>query len=600
VKKPARLAIIAGTCLAIAGTVVALTAANASKAVKPAAALSTENAPKELTSIAADATQLTDSTERPASGEPSTSERAAKFPDFYDDEPNDTLAARIVGEMTDEERLAQILMFGWAGEEPSKEVIDWVGTKALGSIKIFGWNTDNTIKVAQAVTLLQKEAESGRFHLPLFVATDQEGGWIRHIKGLTSDTPGNLAIGASGLPSDAWYSGYYIGRELRAVGINLNFAPAVDLYTDHESTVIGPRSFGENPEAAGELGAAFMAGSREAGVLTTAKHFPGHGDTGADSHGKLPVIDIGEKTFRSRELVPFKLMIEAGVPAIMSGHLNFPRVTKDGEPATFSKYLLNDVLRDELGFKGLIVTDDIMMNGATEYAGSVSRAVQLAILAGNDIVESSTTPGGHDALWLGTLDLMKRNAQFRDRVSDAARRVVEAKLAYFKGKNPVPRYPDIDEIPKKVPDREGQLFFLSQAARSVTLVRDSGFPYQPKEGEKILLAGAYPAFLEAGKRRFPDADTAPIGDGLYSKAKRYDTVIYCLSGRDSLAVLKNLQWLNERIIVVSSLSPVLLTEVPRIQTALAVYSYSPYSFEAAFGAILGDFKPEGIMPLSGI
>lgn len=520
-------------------------------------------------------------------------------PDFFDAKPNEELASSIVERMTDEELLAQILMFGWAGEEPSEEVRDWVGERALGSIKIFGWNTDNTEKVAEAILSLQKEAEATRFRIPLFVATDQEGGWIRHIKGRTSETPGNLAIGASALPSDAWYSGYYIAKELRAVGINLNFAPTVDLYTDHDSTVIGPRSFGENPQGAGELGASFASGSRAAGVLSTAKHFPGHGDTGGDSHGVLPVIYADKKTLMERELVPFRMMIDSGVSAIMSAYLSFPLIEPSGAPATFSKYFLGDLLRGELGFTGLIVTDDIMMNGATEYAGSVSRAVQLAILAGNDIVESSTTPGFRDAMWVKSLELMKTSPEFRARVADAANRVLLAKLEYFKGENPVPVYPDPKSLDAQVPDPDARAFFLSQAARSVTLVRSRAFPLDDSRG-KTLIAGAYPAFLEAGKRRFPDADTAGVNGKLYGTARGYDTVIYCLSGKDSLAVLKDLQWLDANVVVVSALSPVLLAEVPKITTAIAVYSYAPVSFEAAFSALAGDFAPEGIMPLEGI
>ena len=373
------------------------------------------------------------------------------------------------------------------------------------------------------------------------------------------------------------------------------------IYTpDHNSTVIGPRSFGEDPDAAGILGASFMAGSRAAGVMTTAKHFPGHGDTGEDSHGQLPVIDISEKLMNARELVPFKYLVNAGVPAIMSGHLNFPQVTHSNAPATFSRYLLNDVLRDQMGFTGLIITDDIMMNGATEYAGSVSKAVAMAIDAGNDIIESSTTPGFHEELWEGNIARMKSSKTFHARVEDAARRVIQAKLAYFKDKKSVPVYPDIDKIGSLVPDPDGKAFFLSQAVRSVTVVRDANLPLTEGKNKRTLIAGSYPAFLEAGKKRFPSSDTAEINNQLYRKAKDYDTVIYCLSGQESLAVLKDLQWLKTRIVVVSSLSPVLLEEAPQIKTAIAIYSYSPYSFTAAFGALAGDFQAEGIMPLKGI
>ena len=130
--------------------------------------------------------------------------------DFWSDYSSDILADTLVSRMTDDELLAQILMFGWAGAEPSELLNQWVLNRGLGSVKVFGWNTDNIKKVAGSVKLLQQESQTRKYKIPLFVATDQEGGWIRHVKGETSDTPGNLAIGASGYPIDAYYSGFYI------------------------------------------------------------------------------------------------------------------------------------------------------------------------------------------------------------------------------------------------------------------------------------------------------------------------------------------------------------------------------------------------------
>lgn len=522
------------------------------------------------------------------------------LPNFWDPVENSELALSIVTEMTNEEALAQIFMFGWAGADPSKEVIDWVSLRSLGSIKVFGWNTDNNHKVAQSVATLQKLSAQGRFEIPLFVATDQEGGWIRHIKGKTSETPGNLAIGASGLPSDAWYSGYYIAREIAALGINLNFAPTIDLYTDHDSTVIGPRSFGEDPVSVGVLGASFMAGSREAGVLSTAKHFPGHGHTGIDSHGQLPVITISSKTLENRELVPFEYLIKAGVPAIMSAHLSFPSIVGSGCPASFSSYFLNDLLREKLGFTGLIITDDIMMNGATSWAGSVSKAVLLAIEAGNDIVESSTTPFFSDPLWHASISRMEKNEKFRLRVQDAAIRVITAKLSYFKSGNAVPLIPDESLIDTRVPDPNGESFFLSQAARSVTFVRNETIPLRADAAGRVLLVSAFSDFLSAGKKRFNTADVSGTRGNLHTKAKGYDTVIFCLAGKDDIRLLKDLRYSGARIIVISAMSPVLLTEVPWVTDAIAIYSYSPFSFAAAFSALAGDFTPTGDMPLQGI
>lgn len=522
------------------------------------------------------------------------------LPNFWDVKEDVALARSIVSEMTNEEALAQIFMFGWAGADPSQEVIDWVRIRSLGNIKVFGWNTDNNYKVAQSVALLQKLSAEGRFEIPLFVATDQEGGWIRHIKGKTSETPGNLAIGASGLPSDAWYSGYYIAREIAALGINLNFAPTIDLYTDHESTVIGPRSFGEDPVSVGILGASFMAGSREAGVLATAKHFPGHGHTGVDSHGQLPVIDISSKTLENRELVPFEYLIKAGVPAIMSAHLSFPSIIASGCPASFSTYFLQDLLRGKLGFTGLIITDDIMMNGATAWAGSVSKAVRLAIEAGNDIVESSTTPFFNDNMWHASISRMETHPAFQLRVKDAAYRVIKAKLEYFKSGNSVPLFPDISLIDARVPDPNGKSFFQSQAARSVTFVRASEIPVSVEKAGRVLIVSAFSDFLAAGKKRFPDADVSGTKINMYSKAKAYETLIFCLAGKEDLRLLKDLRYSDARVIVVSALSPVLLSDVPWVRDAIAIYSYSPFSFAAAFSALAGDFTPTGTMPLRGV
>lgn len=524
-----------------------------------------------------------------------------RLPNFYDNVPNEELAAEIIENMTDEELLAQTFMFGWAGQDPGDLLLSWIQDSGLGSIKVFGWNTGDSLKLAKSISILQKKSLEGRFGIPLFVATDQEGGWVRHVKGLTSETPGNLAIGASGIPQDSYYSGYYISREIRALGINLNFAPTVDLLTDHDSSIIGPRSFGDSPHAAGILGAAFVRGSRDAGVLTTAKHFPGHGDTSIDSHGRLPKIDISEETFRNRELIPFKYLIDAGVPAIMTGHLNFSSILPNGEPATFSKYLLTDILRGEMGFKGLIITDDMMMHGAMNFAGGIAKAVKMALEAGNDIIESSTTPRHYQAFWKDNIRAMKEEPQFKERVKDAAFRILLEKLKYFKSDNYVPILPDMEKLDERIPDKEGQKFFLSLAGRATTIVRAADIPFKPEENGDILLVSAYKDFFKYGLKRFPKAKIIEV-DSAYYHARNFDTIIFCLSDKYSLGVLQKIMYSypKKKYIVISVLSPAFLVKVPKVQTAIAIYSYSPASFTAAFGALCGDFIPNGKLPISGI
>ena len=528
---------------------------------------------------------------------------------FWSDYPNEILAKTIVDRMTPEELYSQILMFGWAGAEPDNLLYQWVN-RGLGSVKVFGWNTDDIKLVAKSITSLQKTSARGRFKIPLFVATDQEGGWIRHVKGETANTPGNMAIGASGYPVDAWYAAYYINKEIKALGINMNFAPTVDLFTDHESTIIGTRSFGENPEYSGILGAAFSAGSIAAGVIPTAKHFPGHGDTSLDSHGALPIIDIDYKTLKERELVPFEYLIKQKIPAIMSGHLSLPKIDTTGAPASLSKHILTDILRNQLHYEGLIITDDMMMNGATLYAGSLSNAFKMAVEAGNDIVISSTTARLNESLWTSNLNLIKTDKVFEARVREAAYRVIKAKLEYFKGDNPAPLHPNPNTISQFIPDKEGQKFFLEQACRSITLYKQTNFPVKAENAGKVLLAGALPRFFSEGKKRYPNSsefrfsyelgpnETEWMCNNILKSINGYDTIIICVSNERSARIASMLKDCGKRVIVFSIMSPVNSFDLDWADEILLGYSYSGYTFVALYAALNGEFTVKGSMPFT--
>lgn len=528
---------------------------------------------------------------------------------FWDNLPNEELAQKIVDQMTDSELYSQILMFGWAGAEPENVLYEWVD-RGLGSVKVFGWNTEDIHLVAKSITSLQKSAQLNRFKIPLFVATDQEGGWIRHVKGDTSVTPGNMAIGAAGYPTDSWYSAYYISKEIKALGINMNFAPTVDLFTNHNSTIIGTRSFGEDPEKAGILGAAFAAGSEAAGVIPTVKHFPGHGDTSIDSHGKLPVIDIDFETFKNRELIPYFYLIKANAPAIMSGHLSFPQIDPSGAPASLSKYFLTDLLRSQMGYEGLIITDDMMMVGATSFAGTTSNAFKMAIEAGNDIILSSTTAKLNEALWYKNLDLMSTDSNFRARVKDAAYRVIKAKLEYFKSGNSIaPLYPDPDLVDEAIPDKEGEKFFLEQACRSVTFEKKGSIPLDPNTNGRILILGSLTEFFKAAQLRYPQAgqmhftyDTGPnetqwVIDQLPSLSANYNTIIICVSNENHVKIAQYFKDKNKKVIILSNMSPTLVEDLSWADSILLGYSWRcDYSMQAMIGAVAGEYEPQGVKP----
>jgi len=533
---------------------------------------------------------------------------------FFDDGSPEELAADLERAMSDDQALAQVFMLGWVGAEPSPLIMDWIRDRNIGGVKIFGWNTGDTLRLARTVGALQNASLGGKFRIPLLVATDQEGGWIRHVKGNTSITPGNMAIGASGYPRDAYLAGYYIGKELSLLGINMNFAPTVDLFTNRDSWLISTRAFGSDPVKVGIFGAAYMKGQQAAGIIPTAKHFPGHGDTHLDSHGVLPSINVTFDTLWERELVPYRMLVKEGIPAVMSGHLAFPKIETNGVPASLSSWFLKGVLREKIGYRGLIITDDLMMNGATLWAGSVSRAAKQALLAGNDIILFSKTPNLFDPVWNLLSNSMKEDNEFRLRVREAARRTLEAKLRYLKGNNAVPYIPDIKKAESGLPDPEGSAFFLDLAARSVTIVkpapmrqnqgegqRASIFPLKPEDAGKVLLTGQYLDFFKVGRAAFPGAISYWYSelfniDDLLSYARTADTVIFCLSDTEGLRILRRLEALKKRIIVLSVLNPVYLENIPWIDGAVAVYSDSLESLAAGFSAIVGKIPAQGRLP----
>lgn len=524
---------------------------------------------------------------------------------------------QILAAMSDEERVAQLLMISWPGEVPTGEILRWVRERNLGGIKIFGWNGENLPTLTRAIRDLQEDSLATATGIPLFTATDQEGGWVRHIKGGTSITPGNMAIGASGLPHDALMTGRYIGMELRALGVNMNFAPTVDVYINPEAHVIGPRAFSADPVQSGILGVAFYRGQEQAGVMATAKHFPGHGNASGDSHGMLPVIMDDWETVWNRDLVPFRMLVRENVPAVLSGHLSFPTITGSNAPASISPYFKTEVLRDRLGFQGVVITDDLYMGGALEYGQaqgwSFAELVKRAIEAGNDIVMLSQTPAFNGEIWNTLITAYREEEAFRARVDESVRRILHIKIAYLLPEWRVPLFPDTTAFSEFVRMPEAQEFFLDQAARGVTVIRDAQIPYQPAPGERILLAGKDPTFFRAGRARYRGADEFRFaGLGFYAsnaedrarfaaRVGAYDTVIFLLSDPATVQILeagrRAAEQAGTRVIVYSTLTPIYLATMPWVESALAVYGWGTESYEAGFAALAGDTHAPGRLPV---
>jgi beta-N-acetylhexosaminidase len=274
-----------------------------------------------------------------------------------------------------------------------------------------------------------------------------------------------------------------------------------------------------------------------------------------------------------------------------------------------SAWFINDLLRGRIGFDGVVITEDIMMNGSATVAGSVSRAAKRSLAAGNDIVMMNSTPGMNDAIWKDLAAAMRNESDFRATVREAARRVLALKLKYLKGANAVPLIPDVEAARTGLPDPEGAAFFQGLASRSVTVVEDdkSILPLPPQKAGRVLLAGQDLNFFAAGRKAFPGVSSywynSPVSAELYNMARSCDTVIFCLSNDEGLAALRELrptlESMGKNIIIFSALNPSYIQAVswPGARLAsIAVYSYSPESLAAGFSVIVGKIDAMGITP----
>lgn len=271
------------------------------------------------------------------------------------------------------------LLSAFRGETAPAWAVDLLADGLAGHV-LFGYNIVERAQLA-ALTEALHAARPG-----VLLGIDEEGGDVTRLAHRSgSPYPGNAALGAVGDPALTRRIYRTIGAELDELGLNLNLAPTVDVNTADDNPIIGTRSFGADPHLVATHTAAAVLGLQSAGVAACAKHFPGHGATLADSHRELPTVDIDPALLRNRELPPFVAAIEAGTKSIMTAHIRVPALTGDA-PATFSRTVLTDLLRTELGFTGVVVTDALEMLGAARYAGGIPAGAVLALNAGADLL----------------------------------------------------------------------------------------------------------------------------------------------------------------------------------------------------------------------
>ncbi|MFW6388135.1 MAG: glycoside hydrolase family 3 protein, partial [bacterium] len=434
--------------------------------------------------------------------------------------------------------------------------------------------------------------------------------------GQTSTSAGNMAIGATGLPHDAYRTGSYIAAELRMLGINLNFAPTVDVYRNSEADVIGSRAFGDTPEQVGILGLGFFRGHENERVVAAAKHFPGHGNAVGDSHGLLPAVTESFDELYESDLLPYRMLMREGIPAVLSAHVAFPGISDSPTPATLSPEIMQDLLRDTLGFEGIAITDDMHMGGATLYAErqgwSFGELQVRAIEAGNDMLVLSQTPALNGEIWSALKDAYEQRPEFRARVEESVKRILSVKDEYLRNDSAVPPIPDTDEVARFFPHEEAQAFFENHARRAVSVVRGDGLPLDPDEYDRVVLAGNVRNFFLEADRHFPEATESRFSysprdyslpeerRAVREDAANADLIVFGLSNRNSLEVLQELEAYAESVVVVSTLSPLLLAEADFVDRAVAVYGLGRESFRAGFDVLTGNMDAEGTVPLQAL
>lgn len=471
-------------------------------------------------------------------------------------------------------------------------------------------NVDSPAQLAAFSNGLQRAALGSAPRVPLVVAIDQEGGNVTRVEAPATEYPSAMAIGAGRSPADARTAAAVNGRELRAVGVNQNFAPVADVNSNPLNPVIGARSFSSDPDLAAELVAAqvsgYQDGRRGETVSSSAKHFPGHGDAATDSHTGLPRIDRSAEEWRAVDLPPFRAAVAAGIDSIMTAHIQFPSLDPSGRPATLSKPILTDLLRGELGYDGLIVTDALGMQGVREMFGDAEIPV-LALEAGVDqLLMPPNFPLAFDAV----LDAVRSGRISESRIEESVRRVLTQKW-----KRGITAKPLVDE--RKVGQRVGTPGNLAAVQaltdRTTTVLRNDDGLLPLTDPGNVLVVGVgdtvNPAKTPTQLATALGGTALPTGTrpneatiaGAEAAAADADTVVVLTN---NLSALSQQRTLLTRLLATGTPVVAVATQVPYdagfvdAPTWVATYSWRGVSMTSLAKVLRGQVGPSGKLPVA--
>ncbi|MFE4380175.1 glycoside hydrolase family 3 protein [Streptomyces cyaneofuscatus] len=543
---------------------------------------------------------------------------------------------RIIAGMSLEEKVGQLFVmrvYGHSATDPDQADIDanlkeigvrtaaeLVSTYHVGGIIYFAWahNTRDPHQIAALSNGIQQAALGKRSRVPLLISTDQEHGIVCRVGEPATLLPGAMALGAGGSRSDTRRAAWIAGAELAALGINQNYAPDADVNVNPANPVIGVRSFGSDPESVAELVAAQVKGYQGAGVAATAKHFPGHGDTSTDSHTGLPVIEHTRQEWEELDAPPFRAAIRARIDSIMTAHIVVPALDPSEDPATLSRPILTGILREELGYDGVVVTDSLGMEGVRTKYGD-DRVPVLALLAG---VDQLLNPPNLSVAWNAVLEAVRGGEISAARIEESVLRILRLKSKLGLFRDPFVSGRGVD---RTVGIRKHLLDADRIAERTTTLLADPGalLPLSRRTHRRLLVVGADPASpsgttgpptttLAGAFTELGFAATA-LSTGTAPNQAKIAEAVAAAQGRDAVVVATyNITAGSTQRALVDAL---VATGVPVVAVAirnpydaahltgrgvaaiLASYSWTDVELRAAARVIAGRARPEGRLPV---
>lgn len=515
-----------------------------------------------------------------------------------------------INKLTTQEKIGQLIVAGFHGTTVGPEIENLIREYKVGNILLFSRNIESAAQLFKLNQDLQKIAME-TFGIPLYITIDQEGGMVTRIFEDGTFFPGAMTIAAANNVEYAYKIGDLMGKELIDLGINMDLAPVLDVNNNPKNPVIGVRSFSDDPDKVALFGNANIRGLQNH-VVATAKHFPGHGDTHVDSHLALPKVEKPLNELEKFEFKPFKAAINDGLHAIMSAHINFTHLTEDGLPVTLSKRALTGLLREEMGFEGLIITDGIEMKAIHDNYGTIEATLKTVNAGANLVCICHDLP-----YQIGASDRFNKALETGELTMDTLNERV-ARILTYKEKLNVDLTRTYEDVKENVESIESKAFARQVVEEAVTLIKGETF----KQHGKTLVISTNPQATsiadedshnsKLGRRirevfaNFEVIETkvkpteVEIAD-IVSKASAFDQIVYTSYNgnvyQTQIQLIDALSALNKDLHVLALRNPYDLYYTKNIKNYVAFYEYTPNSIEAVVKYLKGQLKPQGVSPI---